>query len=185
MSMENAEALRKLANLLRTRNAIDAEIATVIHRPMTAGHLGEWIAARIFNIELEQSATTTALDGRFTMGALRGRTVNVKWYLKREGLLDVTQSPTLDYYLVMTGPAAPAGHSRGAVRPWCLESVYLFDAHQLLDELRGRGVKIGVASSVRGAQWAAAEIYPQPRNPALVLLPDQTSLLRLFSSSGR
>jgi hypothetical protein len=150
---------------------------------VAAGHLGEWIAARIFDIALEHSATTAAFDGRFTTGALRGRTVNIKWYLKREGLLDVTQSPALDYYLVLTGPAAPAGYSRGGLRPWCVESVYLFDAHHLLEELRSRRVKIGVASNVRAAQWAAAEIYPQARNPALAQRPEQADLLRLFSAT--
>jgi hypothetical protein len=115
--------LRAIAMLLRERNAIDAKIASVIGRPMTTGHLGEWIAARIFDIALEESASATAFDGRFNSGVLRGRTVNIKWYLKREGVLDVAQSDALDYYLVMTGPAAPATRSRGGVRPWCLESV--------------------------------------------------------------
>jgi hypothetical protein len=54
------------------------------------------------------------------------------WYLKREGLLDVTPSDAPDDYLVlvMTGPAAPAAHSRDGVRPRCLTSIYLFDARQ-------------------------------------------------------
>jgi hypothetical protein len=30
-------------------------IAEIIERPMTAGHLGEWIAAQIFDIALEPS----------------------------------------------------------------------------------------------------------------------------------
>jgi hypothetical protein len=174
-------ALQTIATLLRERNAIDARIAAIIGRPMTAGHLGEWIAARIFDIALEPSATATAIDGQFTSGVLRNRTVNVKWYLKREGLLDVTASDALDYYLVMTGPAAPATHSRGGVRPWCLTSVYLFDARQLLHELRTRGVKIGVASSVRASQWAAAEIYPRQRNQTLIIRPEQAQMLRLLS----
>ena len=93
----------------------------------------------------------------------------MKWYLKREGLIDVTESDALDYYLVLAGPAAPATHSRGSVRPWCLESVYLFDARKLLGELRERGVKIGVATSVRAAQWSAAEIYPEQHNNVLIL----------------
>lgn len=63
------------------------------------------------------------------------------------GLLDVTERPELDYYLVLTGPASPAASSRGGTRPWCIESVYLFDSARLLSELRTRGVKIGVASS--------------------------------------
>jgi hypothetical protein len=45
-------ALRELARLLRVRNPIDTEISQIIHRPMTAGHAGEWIAAHVFDIEL-------------------------------------------------------------------------------------------------------------------------------------
>jgi hypothetical protein len=168
--------------LLRERNAIDKKIAAIIGRPMTAGHLGEWIAATIFGITLEQSAAAAAFDGRFASGPLQGRSVNVKWYLKREGLIDLTESHTLDYYLVLTGPAAPATHSRGSVRPWCLESVYLFDARKLLAELRQRGVKIGIATSVRAAQWSAAEIYPQQHNDALIVQPDQIALLHQLAS---
>jgi hypothetical protein len=175
------EALHTVAGLLRDRNAIDAKIAAVIGRPMAAGHLGEWLAARIFDIELESNATTAGFDGRFASGPLNGRTVNVKWYLKREGLLDLTDSDVVDYYLVLTGPAAAATHSRGAVRPWCITSVYLFEARVLLNDLRGRGVKIGVASSVRAAQWEAAQIYPEQRNQALTLQPARVELLRRFA----
>ena len=82
---------------------------------------------------------------------------------------------------MLTGPTAPATHSRGAVRPWCITSVYLFDARQLLNELRGRGVKIGVASSVRAAEWEAAQIYPEQHNQVLTLPPAQVDLLWRFA----
>jgi hypothetical protein len=59
--------------------------------------------------------------------------------------------------------------------------VYLFDARNLLGELQERGVKIGVATSVRAAQWSAAEIYPEQRNNALIVQPEQHALLRLFA----
>lgn len=173
--------VRTIAGLLHERNAIDARIAAVIGRPMTSGHLGEWIAASVFDIELEYSAASAAVDGRFVSGPLQSRTVNVKWYLKRERLIDVTQSNILDYYLVLAGPAAPATGSRGSVRPWCLESVYLFGARTLLGELKERGVKIGVATSVLSAQWSAAEIYPAQRNKALIVQPEQHALLRQFA----
>jgi hypothetical protein len=174
-------SVARIAELLRGRNALDEEIASVVGRPMTSGHLGEWLAHKIFAIELEPIAVAAAIDGRFTSGPLTGRTVNVKWYLKREGLLDVTESDTLDYYLVLTGPASPALTSRGGTRPWCIESVYLFDAKQLLAQLRARGVKTGVASSVRSEQWAAAEIFPKSTNPLLVVAPAQAALLGLFA----
>jgi hypothetical protein len=43
-----------------------------------------------------------AVDGRFRSGPRRGKTVNVNWYLKHEDLLDMTELPALDYYLVLS-----------------------------------------------------------------------------------
>ena len=71
--------------------------------------------------------------------------------------------------------------SRGGHRPWCVEAVFLFNAKQLLDEQREREVKIGIASSVRSAQWAAAEIYPRATNTALTVSPWQVELLKLLA----
>jgi len=71
---------------------------------MTSDHLGEWIAAQIFGIELAASSPETGIDGRFTIGLLRGRTVDVKWYPKLEGMLALKPAPALDYYLVLIGP---------------------------------------------------------------------------------
>jgi len=161
-----ADPLARAAALLRERNAIDAELARLIGRPMTSGHPGEWIAAQIFGIELEAAAVAAGIDGRFRSGPLAGRTVNIKWYLKREGLLDTTEYTALDYYLVLTGPPSAAASSRGTTRPWCIEAVFLFDARQLRSEQIMRGVKRGTASSVIKQQWAAAEIYPSAANPS-------------------
>jgi hypothetical protein len=127
--------LQRVAELLHERDRIDDQIAAIMERPMTSGHLGEWIAAQVFDIELERSATTTAFDGRFRSGPLQGRTVNVKWYLNREGLLDMTTSEALDDYLVLTGRVSAAVSSHGRTRPWCIVSVYLFDAHGLRAEM--------------------------------------------------
>src|SRR5262249_905105 len=149
---------------------------------MTSGHLGEWIAAQVFGIELEASAAAAGIDGRFRSGALQGRTVNIKWYLKREGVLDVTDSTVLDYYLVLAGPPSAAVSSRGTTRPWRIEAVFLFDARQLRSEQLARGVKWGVASSVIKLQWAAAEIYPTAANPQLAVTSQQAELLRLFAA---
>jgi hypothetical protein len=80
-------ALNEVADLVRQRNTIDTKIAAVIDRPVVAVHLGEWIAAEIFQIDLEASAVAKAIDGRFASGPLTGRTVNIKWYGNREGLL--------------------------------------------------------------------------------------------------
>jgi hypothetical protein len=64
--------------------------------------------------------------------------VNVKWYLKREGLLDMTEAVELDYYLVLTGPKASARDVR-TVRAWRIDAAYLFDAQQLLAAHRPAG----------------------------------------------
>jgi hypothetical protein len=173
--------VQHIADLLNQRNAIDAEIAAITHRPMAAGHLGEWLAARIFGITLARSAIAVGIDGHFAHGPLAGATVNVKWYLKREGLLDVSAvSP--DYYLVLAGPIAAATSSKGAVRPWCIDAVHLFEASRVLRELEERGVKLGTATSVRASQWDAAEIYPIRRNTSLRLTVEQQLALSLFHS---
>lgn len=170
--------MRRIAQLLHERNAIDEEIAAITHRPMTSGHLGERIAAQIFDIQLEQTAVAA---GIFHSGPLQGRTINIKWYLKREGLLDTSESARLEYYLVLTGPPSAAASSRGATRPWRIDAVFLFDARQLHAEQIERGVKRGTASSVLKRQWAAAEVYPAD-NSLLPISSRQVELLQLFSA---
>lgn len=174
------ELIQKVAELLRERNSIDASIAQIIGRPVASGHLGEWVASQIFSIDLEESASAAGIDGRFRVGPLEGCTVNVKWYMKHQSLLDTTESMALEYYLILAGPPSPAGSSRGSMRPWCIQSVYLFDARQLRAEQDARGVKRGIASSVTKQQWAAAEIYPAAISPLLPVTPMQAGLLRLF-----
>lgn len=175
--------LEELADMLRERNVIDARIGRLINRPMTAGHAGEWLASRIFDIELEPSAVAKAIDGRFRTGPLAGRSVNVKWYLKRENLLDMTDDDALDYYLVLAGPKASSRDDR-TLRPWLIDAVYLFDAHALLIQQRARGVMTGVAAGVRAEQWQAAEIYPTQTCQALILSAEQREQLRLFAPAS-
>ncbi|MGH8904572.1 MAG: hypothetical protein ACRDYA_23535 [Egibacteraceae bacterium] len=174
------EALERVAGLVARRNAIDAEIAAIVGRPLVAGHLGEWIASQVFDISLELSASARAIDGRFAFGPLAGRTVSIKWYGKRDGLLNVSTSPLLDYYLVMTGPPTPPGSSRGTTCPLLIAAVYLFNATRLLEALRTRGVNLGVATSVRAHLWERAEIYPRASNPELPLTPAQREALARF-----
>ncbi len=180
MSVSEHSNLKRLADLVRRHNAIGDAIAGVIGRPAERGHVGEYIAAYIFNITLERSARKRARDGRFMAGALAGRTVNVKWYGKQEGVLDLHARGAPDYYLALTGPAGSAVSSRGTTRPWVIQSVYLFDARRLLEDLRARGVKIRTGSSVRQPLWSAAEVYPEPRNTTLVLTQERRDLLVLF-----
>jgi hypothetical protein len=181
VTVAGQESISQIARLLRERNAIDEAIAAIIKRPMSSGHLGEWIAAEIFDIELERSASAAGIDGRFRGGPLQGSTVNVKWYLKQEGALDMNDSGALDYYLVLAGPRSGLLTSRNSIRPWRIDSVFLFDAQKLAAEQQARGVKTGIASSVRSSQWEAAEIFPAQRNPALLLSPQQATLLKLFA----
>lgn len=170
-----------LAALLRIRNPIDAEIAAVIHRPMTAGHLGEWIAARVFGIVLEANANHKASDGHFRGGPLDGCSVDVKWYLRRDGILDMSASKALDFYLVLAGPKVSAATSLGTTRPWHISSVHLIEAQALAKDLRSHGLAVGVASSVRERVWACSQVYPHAKHPLLPLTAEQSAALALFA----
>jgi len=174
-----SEELTELARLIRTRNSIDREIAKIVGRPALTGHIGEYIAARVFGIELHRSASAKGSDGVFKTGPLVGKTVNVKWYASSDNLLDLNPSGGADYYLVLTGPSTHGGSSRGTERPWTIDSAYLFERAELMNKLRERGVKVGVATSVRNEAWEAAEIYPRSKG-ILQLNGEQRQLLELF-----
>jgi hypothetical protein len=172
--------LEKLALLIQQRNDVEVEITRIIGRPAQIGHIGEYIAAKVFRIALASSATEKGYDGRFEEGPLRGQTVNVKWYAKREGMLDIEPRSLPDFYLVLTGPHGLAGSSKGTPRPWLITSVSLFDAPRLVDGLAKERVKVGIATSVRKHLWDAAELWPNQRNTLLPLTDEQRSMLRLF-----
>jgi len=182
--MDGRDRVAELAELLRERASIEARIAELIGRPALPGHIGEFIAAAIFDIALNESASATATDGTFTRGHLAGKTVNVKLYGKNEGLLDLPRdgAPVADYTLVLVGPRSAAGTSRGTTRPIAISAAYLFPNHELLASLRLRGVKIGVATSVVRNLWDAAEIYPRS-GPRLELDDGQRQLLALFAAT--
>lgn len=105
--------------------------------------------------------------------------MNVKWYLKQEGILDITVPAHPDRYLVLAGPKLTRAPAR--IRPWCIASVHLFDADALIRERHAAGVKIGVATGVRVRAWDAAEVYPRANNPELVLSTTQQDLLKCFA----
>lgn len=185
--MERATAvyqqeLSQLANLLEQRNQIAGQITALIGRPALIGHIGEYIASKIFDIVLQESASAKSIDGYFISGQLAKRSVNVKCYGKQEGLLDVSPHSRPDYYLVLTGPHAYAGTSRGEVRPWVIDFVYLFRADELVKMLQERGTKLSVATSVPKRYWHDAEIYPSQNNQDLILSATQKELLALFGS---
>ena len=181
--MKARDELGPLASLIRQRNRIDGEIAAIIDRPAHAGHIGEFVAATIFDIRLHESATHRGADGRFTRGPLAGRSVNIKKYSTDQGVLDVRPDALPDFFLVLAGARTGAASSRGTTQPWSIETVYLLEAVPLMERLRARGVKIGVATSVRRRIWDDAEIYPSPKNRVLRLSPEQFSMIALFGDS--
>jgi hypothetical protein len=177
--MTGDEELRRLAALLRVRNAADRDIARLIGRPVERGHLGEWIAARLFDLGMAPSATQAGWDGRFRSGPLAGRTVNIKFYGRQEGGLDLRDADeATDDYLVLVGPSA--SDTRGP-RPLLVSAVYLIEARPLLADLRARGLGINEFSSVRKAVWDAAELYPLPNNQRIRLDARQRELLVLLA----
>lgn len=178
--MGGQSKLIDLASLLAERNAVDATIAAIIGRPAQVGHLGEYVAGEIFGIQLEASAVQAGYDGRFRDGPLAGKTVNIKMYGKREGLLDINEKNVPDFYLVLAGPKSSQLTSKGSTRPFVIKEVFLFDAPALIERVRERGVKIGVATSVISSEWEAALIFPPPSKAPLVLADYQLGLLRLF-----
>lgn len=186
------DSLKLLIELLRERNTLDERIASLIGRPVTTGHLGEYIASALFGITLENSASNRGYDGRFSDGPLARRTVNIKCYTKQESMLDFPKDAHLtpenlpDYYLVLTGAKLAAMSSRGTHRPLIIELIYLFDARKLVRELdaraskKGKQVKFGDATSVPQQFWNKSEIYPTQKSNILILTPEQKNLLALF-----
>lgn len=178
--------LHGLASFIKIRNVVDEEIARTIGRPAHPGHIAEYIAAAIFDIQLEVAANTKAVDGQFRSGPLAGKSVNIKSGTRKQGMLNVVASadPTLhsDCYLVLSGQGGDVSSS-GQRAPWVIRQVLLFDANDLLQALALKGIKLGVGTSVNSALWKAAMIYPDPVNPTLVITPQQHEALRLFWGS--
>src|SRR6266571_6582209 len=98
--------LTSLASLIKEKNVVDTRIASIIGRPAQVGHAGEYIAATIFGVRLHPSASHRGSDGYFINEPLAGQTVNIKWYLKHENVLDLNPRNPPDYYFVLTGPRA-------------------------------------------------------------------------------
>jgi hypothetical protein len=174
--------LERLVDLLTELNSIGEKISESTQRPATIGHTGEYIAAEIFDIELEESANAKGIDGHFRSGSLAGKTVNVKWYSKLEYMLDINPDALPDFYLVMTGPKASEPTSKGGIRPWLINHVFLFNAAELVIELNARGVNIGIASSVRKHEWQAAEIYPNKRSMVYRMSDERMAMILAFGS---
>lgn len=176
----NMEELKALSVLINQKNEVENSISKIINRPAIIGHAGEYIASRIFNINLMESASHKGIDGYFSDGSLQGKSVNIKWYTKQSGLLDINPDCLPDYFLVMTGGKEDAASSKGKTLPWCIKQVYLFDAHEIANELAVRGVRIGIATSIKKDMWECAEIYPTQRNQSFVMSEKVIRQLKLF-----
>ena len=172
--------LLRLAELVKEKNEVELGISSIIGRPALIGHTGEYIASEIFNIRLVDSASNKGFDGYFTKGMLTGKSVNVKWYTKRECFLDINPLGLPDFYLVMTGPHRNATSSRGTTLPWKISNVYLFNSIWLIDHLNQRKIKVGIATSVHSKLWEDAEVFPQNENRDLILTKEQHDNLLLF-----
>ncbi len=181
MAAIGQDDLERVAQLVHERNEIDRRIHAIVRRAVVHGHLGEYIAGGVFDLAINDNASTPGVDGVFMSGALAGATVNVKWYGRREGILDLSEVHTPQYYLVMTGPTGVG--ARGGLRPLVIDAVHLFNAKQLLDQQRSRGAKIGVASSVPKGLWDAAQVFPVNHTGLDILSPEGERMLSLFAST--
>lgn len=182
-----SDCLTELAEAVRAKNAADRPIARLIGKPALPGHFGEFVAARIFDIELLPNAANPGFDGWFRCGELEGKKVNIKYKTKHDGLLNLKKEGEAgpDYYLVMTGPKKRAQPPLGRNRPWVIESVFLFETEALVRELRNRNPKkkIGVAAGVPVDLWKKAMIYPDGVSPLLPVMDAHRDLLALFSAA--
>lgn len=173
------ERLANLADLLGQRDVVERRIAAITGRSARQGDVGEFIAACVFDIELAVTAVQAGHDGWFRSGPLRGRTVNIKTYGSAADGIDVSLH-ACDYYLVLSGLRKTPGavqHHR-----WSISAVYLFDRQRLLAEFTNRGVKVGIATSLRVGDLAASRLYPVPGPSALLSLTEkQVAMLALFS----
>ena len=171
--------LQDLAALLRRLNVVADEIVRLIGRPASTGHMGEYIASQLFDLELSPSANQAGIDGHFRSGGLAGRSVNVKWYTKLE-TLDMHPAHVPDFYLVLSGPRSKALNSRHMARPHVITQVFIFESVQLLAELATRNIRPKVGTSVRRSEWEAAEIFPRANCLLYQLSAAQRENLILF-----
>jgi len=175
--------LKILADLIRVRNSTEMAITRIIGRPAQIGHIGEYIASNIFDIQLEVSAVNPGSDGYFNSGPLAGKSVNIKMYGKREGFLDINIKYLPDYYLVLTGPKTTQSSSKGQTRPWLVSEIFLFEAASLVERLKERGIKFSVATSVVMKEWDTARIYPTWKGAPLVVSEEQEGSIGLFGET--
>lgn len=182
-----SDCLVDLALVVHKKNVADGRVARLLGRPALPGHFGEFVAARVFDIELHDNAAHPGSDGCFRSGSLVGKSVNIKYYTKHDRLLDMKKEGEAGpgYYLVMTGPEEGAGPSRGKIRPWVIESVFLFDARVLMRDLKtlNQNKRIGIATYVPVALWNKAIIYRNGVSLSCEVTDTQRDLLGRFSET--
>lgn len=100
--MSTRDPLEELAALICEKNVVDGKIAAITGRPTQLGHVGEYIASQVFDIELHENAREKGSDGLFLSGPLQSHCVDVKWYTKQEWILDIKRDKLPDYFLVFT-----------------------------------------------------------------------------------
>ena len=83
------DVLEHLSDLLAQRKSIASSIEPIVGKTFEKGHVGEFIASVVFDIQLEESGTAVWCEGIFRSGLLAGKSANVKWYAKRQGVLDI------------------------------------------------------------------------------------------------
>jgi hypothetical protein len=98
----DTESLERSAALLREPNAIDAELAALMRRPMPSGQLSERIDADAFDIELVPSAVAAEVDGRLRSGSLPSGPLDLT-----ESTKSITTRPLLSQLARQHPPAAP------------------------------------------------------------------------------
>ena len=173
-----SDELKELSRLIKLRNQTEVKGSRIIGRPFIIGHIGEYIASEIFDIELNKSASAKDHDGYFRSGKLKGSTVNIKYYSRKGRLLDMCKTSGPDFYLVFMGSSETK-----VMCPWDIDSVYLFNDEELKNKL-DKIVKIGVATSVRRKLWERAMIYPTPNNSRLIVSEEMLGKLELFKVSN-
>lgn len=176
------DEILQLAELIQQRNMNERQISEIIQRPATQGHIGEYIASRILGIDLAKTANNNAIDGWFSNEQLSGKSVNIKFYSKQEGLIAIKTELQPDYFLILTGPLSPPGSSKGKIHACVIDHIYLFDGKKLAEALIARGTKFSVATSVPKKLWEEAEIYPVQRNMELIISKTQRNTLSTFGS---
>jgi hypothetical protein len=177
--------LTHLADLIRIRNYVNNSVSRIIGRPAETGHLTEYIASQIFDIELHPTAVHKASDGTFrSPSALVGCSVNVKYRSSSSRRLNIENSADLghhpEYYLAFRGPKLPSGPASEKTLPLVIDAVYLFRSVELIPALMAEeGANIG--PSVKSIHWQAAMIYPEQVNRSLTLSDEQRAALALFA----